>query len=99
MLKVTAHRFALHRVHVERVARNFRREVLKHGSKPDGGSEVAASARLRRPHPTDEAAASLSGSLWMRAVGRGQGAATTLPDDALRIVMRGADKEDRAAAA
>jgi hypothetical protein len=31
----------------------LRREALKHGSKPDGRSEVTASARLRRPahHP------------------------------------------------
>jgi putative SOS response-associated peptidase YedK len=37
--------------------------------------------------------------VWMRAPWDGEGAAAALPDDALRIVMRGADKEDRAAAA
>ncbi|KRQ94903.1 hypothetical protein CQ10_33810 [Bradyrhizobium valentinum] len=36
--------------------------------------------------------------VWMRAVGRGGGAATPLADDALKIVARGADKEDKVAA-
>jgi len=37
--------------------------------------------------------------VWMRGMGRGQGATAAPPDDALKIVARGADKEDRAVAA
>jgi hypothetical protein len=44
MIEATAHRLALHGVHVERVVGNCRREILKHGSKPDGRSEVTACA-------------------------------------------------------
>lgn len=34
-----------------------------------------------------------------RTLGRGDGAAAAIPDDAIRIVLRGADKEETAAAA
>jgi len=43
--------------------------------------------RLGFPHPDLTA-----------GLGRGKGAAGPLPDDALRILMRGADKEDKMAA-
>ena len=48
VIEATAHSLALHRVHVEGVVRYGRREVLKHRSKPDGRSEVAACSGLRR---------------------------------------------------
>ena len=57
MIEITAHRLALHRVHVEGVVRYRRREILKHGPKPDGRSEVTARAGLRRArHHSDRVA-------------------------------------------
>ena len=49
MIEATAHRLALHRVDVERVVWYRGREILKHGPKPDGGSEVAPGSGFRRP--------------------------------------------------
>jgi hypothetical protein len=48
---------------------------------------------LQRLLTTDE-----EHDVWMRAMGRGEGVAAAVPDDALKIVMRGAEKEDKTTA-
>jgi hypothetical protein len=48
VFETTAHRLALHRVHVESMVRYLRREAFELSAQPDRGSEVTASAR-RRP--------------------------------------------------